>query len=267
MARPRLEGILSPEFDGVLPGAILLCMAGYCMRDTSGTGRVVTDPGNVAIDREAVMAANSARRAKAVRTGALISVVVLGSLGLSVAVGKDSKGSGKSPKTARATLVAASGKKVGNVRFQAAGKSALAVRVSVKGLKPGFHGFHVHETGACVAPFATAGGHYNPTAETHGAHAGDMPPLLVGSNGRARAQFKTTSLTFKGLVDASGDGNAVIIHAGPDNLANIPSRYHSHNPDESSATFGPDAETKATGDSGARPVCGVVRRVKSSQHG
>lgn len=240
--------------------------AGYCQRYGS------LEPGglvlalNVAIDREVVMAAKSARRTKAVRTGALIGVIALGSLGLSVAVGKDAKTS-KSPKTARATLVDASGKKVGKVRFQVVGTSTLAVRVSVNGLKPGFHGFHVHETGTCTAPFATAGPHYNPTAQTHGAHAGDMPPLLVTSNGRASAEFKTTSLTFKGLVDASGDGNAVIIHADPDNLGNIADRYHAHTPDASSTTFGPDAATKATGDSGARAVCGVVRRVKSSQHG
>lgn len=212
------------------------------------------------------MAANSARRTKAVRTGALIGILALGSLGLSVALGKDAK-SGKATKTARATLVDASGKKVGKIRFQAVGKRTLTVRVSVKGLKPGFHGFHVHERGTCTAPFATAGPHYNPAAQTHGGHAGDMPPLLVTSNGRASAEFKTTSLTFKGLVDASGDGNAVIIHADPDNLANIPDRYHAHTPDASSTTFGPDAATNETGDSGARVVCGIVRRVNSAQHG
>lgn len=213
------------------------------------------------------MAANSARRAKAVRICTLVSVVALGSLGLSVAVGNGANGAGKSPKTASATLLDASRKKVGRVRFQAVGKSTLAVRVSAKGLTPGFHGFHVHQTGRCVAPFASAGPHYNPAARTHGAHAGDMPPLLVTNNGRVSAEFKTTSLTFRGLVDASGDGNAVIIHAAPDNLANIPSTYHSHTPDASSTTFGPDAATKATGDSGARVVCGVVRRVKSPESG
>ncbi|MGH2918354.1 MAG: superoxide dismutase family protein [Solirubrobacteraceae bacterium] len=191
----------------------------------------------------------------------------MGLLGLSVAVGNDANGAGKSPKTARATLVNATGKKLGKIRFQAAGKGSLVVRVSVMGLTPGFHGFHVHQTGKCEAPFTTAGGHYNPTNQIHGAHAGDMPPLLVGSDGRASAQFKTTSLTFSGLVDAQGDRNAVIIHAGPDNLANIPSHYHAHTPDASSTTFGADAATKATGDSGARAVCGVIRRVKSAQHG
>jgi len=40
-----------------------------------------------------------------------------------------------------------------------------------------------------------------------------------------------------------------------------------HIPDASSTTFGPDAATNATGDSGARAVCGIVRRVNRAQHG
>ena len=46
------------------------------------------------------------------------------------------------------------------------------------------------------------------------------------------------------------------MHAGRDNFANIPERYHSHQYD----TFGPDADTLATGDAGARAACGVVRQ-------
>jgi Cu-Zn family superoxide dismutase len=211
------------------------------------------------------MAEGSGRRTKAMRAGAFIGVAALGSVGLASAVGKDDKSAGGSPATARATLVDASGAKVGNIRFRSAGDRGLVVRVSVKGLEPGFHGFHVHETGVCGAPFAGAGGHYNPTAQTHGAHAGDMPPLLVGSDGRANATFMTTSLTLAGLVDAAGDGSAVIVHAGSDNLANIPTSYHSHLPDATSTTFGPDASTKATGDAGARVACGVVRGATASR--
>ena len=52
----------------------------------------------------------------------------------------------------------------------------------------------------------------------------------------------------------AGDGSAVMIHSGRDNLANIPSRY------SSGATAGPDEETLKTGDSGSRVACGVLQR-------
>ncbi len=136
----------------------------------------------------------------------------------------------------------------------------MRVKVDVSGLTPGFHGFHVHAVGQCQAPFATAAGHLNPGGQTHGAHAGDMPPLLVGPDGTASARFDTAALTFDGLLDAGGDGSALIVHAGRDNLANIPSHYHSHVPDAASTTMGPDGATLATGDAGGRAVCGVVTR-------
>lgn len=207
------------------------------------------------------MAVGPARRRNAIRIGAVLGAVALGSAGLGIAMGSGAEDAGSAPAVARATLVDTSGKPIGRVRFRAVGEHALRVRVVATGLAPGFHGFHIHETGTCDAPFTSAGGHYNPTAQAHGAHAGDMPPLLAGKDGRARAAFTTTSLTVDGLLDASGDGSAVVIHGGSDNLANIPSRYHSHVPDAASTTYGPDAETKAAGDAGARMACGVVRRV------
>lgn len=190
------------------------------------------------------------------RVGAAIGAAALGSAGIGIAMGSGGDDAGSSHAAARAQILDASGKAVGKVRVRAAGDGTLLVRVSARGLTPGFHGFHVHETGTCDPPFTSAGGHLNPTGQAHGAHAGDMPPLLVGDDGRARAAFTTTALTLDGLLD--GDGSAVIIHAGADNLANIPSHYHSHVPDASSTTFGPDAATKATGDAGARAACGVV---------
>jgi Cu-Zn family superoxide dismutase len=54
----------------------------------------------------------------------------------------------------------------------------------------------------------------------------------------------------------AGDGSAVIVHALPDNYANIPTRYRS----AQTGAPGPDADTLKAGDSGGRVVCGVVRR-------
>lgn len=207
------------------------------------------------------------------REGVLVAVAVLTVLtGALLSVGAaTAAGNGGATADMRDT----SGNLIGKIRFNPTDEGKVLVRASVRGLAPGFHGFHVHTTGVCDAaavdtatnapsPFFTAAGHYNPAAApSHGAHAGDMPPLLVNGDGTAMARFETDRFTVASLL--SGDGSAVIVHAGPDNLANIPAttaagapRYHSHSETSASYTFGADTMTKATGDSGARFACGLV---------
>ena len=147
----------------------------------------------------------------------------------------------------------ATGQKVGLVVFKER-HGKVDVSAEVSGVAPEFHGFHVHAVGQCVPPFTSAGGHFNPAGVPHGEHAGDMPSLLVNEDGTAELQFETDRFSVDDLFDA--DGSAVIVHAGRDNFANIPTRYHSHTYD----TFGPDTDTLATGDAGARAACGVVQR-------
>ena len=172
-----------------------------------------------------------------------------------------------------ANVTNASGAAVGIVRMVRGDDGKIVVRASLSGLTPGFHGFHVHTAGVCdpaatdpngaTVPFFSAGGHYNPTTtNTHGAHAGDLPPVLVAADGTAYLRVKTDRFLLRDLMDS--DGSAVILHAGPDNLAHVPAttatgaeRYHSHVDN----VFGPDTATKATGDAGARFGCGVIRRV------
>jgi superoxide dismutase, Cu-Zn family len=155
----------------------------------------------------------------------------------------DHRGKGK---RATATLVDGTGAKVGKVTlYQWRGKVTVAGRV--KGLTPGFHGFHIHTIGQCVPPFTSAGGHFNPGATTHNAHAGDLPSLLVNGDGTASAAFETDRFTLRQLRDA--DGSALMIHSDPDNFANIPAdRYKA-----------PDQITLDTGDAGSRVACGVIR--------
>ena len=153
--------------------------------------------------------------------------------------------------SAKVVLRDAAGLVLGTVKMTERDGEVL-VRASVRGLTPGFHGFHVHAVGECVPPFTSAGGHYNPAGTGHGNHAGDMPSLLVNADGAAELRFTTDRFSLAELRDS--DGSAVIVHASPDNFANIPTRYHSHTED----TFGPDSATLATGDAGARVACGVA---------
>lgn len=175
------------------------------------------------------------------RGGLVLGIALLAvTLGMLTAqVGADAVG-------ARALLRNAHGARVGEARL-IQDTDGVLVRVLGQGLPSGFHGFHVHAVGACIPPFASAGGHFNPAGTTHPSHAGDMPVLLVNADGTGELGFRTDRYTLGDLFDA--DGSALIVHANPDNYANIPTdRY---DPD-------PDASTLATGDAGGRIACGVI---------
>jgi Cu-Zn family superoxide dismutase len=201
---------------------------------------------------------------KLVLLGALVALLAVSMISV---VGAAAPGSRSADVHATARLKDVQGDFVGWVRFETQKGGVVEVEAKVDGVKPPgeFHGFHLHTTGKCdpdavdpatdeVVPFFSAGGHFNPTNTIHGEHAGDFPVLLVMKNGQAQEKFETDRFKLSQLFDE--DGSAVIVHAGMDNYANIPERYHSHPED----VFGPDSMTKATGDAGARFACGVVRR-------
>ena len=167
---------------------------------------------------------------------------------------EDSGSSGEDAKTV--PLMSAEGGEAGTVKLTPVGE-AVEVEADVTGLSPGFHGFHIHETGTCepeapLGAFDTAGGHSASGQQTHGDHAGDMPTLLAARDGTARATFTTDRYALDDLADE--DGSAVMVHADLDNQANIPDRYRA------GKQPGADEETLDTGDSGDRVACGVVTK-------
>lgn len=191
---------------------------------------------------------------KALGTGgrAATAVALLVLVGLSVGGPAPVAMAHHAGSSATVVLGDATGTRVGTVSFAGDGVK-VTVNATVRGLQPGFHGFHVHAVGLCEAPFTSASGHFNPQGTTHGDHAGDLPALLVNLDGSGSLRFTTDRFSIHDLLDE--DGSAVIVHAARDNYANIPVRYHSHDED----VFGPDSITLATGDAGARVACGVVQ--------
>ena len=188
------------------------------------------------------------------RIASLIAVAGLAVVLLAVVPAAQSGGKGKKKRgrMATAALKGADGSAVAKVRLVERRRDSVTVSVHARGLSPGFHGFHIHGKGSCDPPdFSSAGGHHHGEGQGHGAHAGDMPPLLATRDGEARAMFVTDGFRISELV--AEDGSAIMIHAGRDNLANIPTRY------ASGATTGPDEEMLGTGDSGSRFACGVVQ--------
>ncbi len=184
-------------------------------------------------------------------------------LGTLAGCGDDESPSERSPAKERqsldVTLKLAEGGSAGSASLTES-EGGLEVRARVRGLEPGFHGFHVHEAGVCDpdaredgerAPFSSAMGHLAGEGADHGAHAGDLPTLLVRKEGTAILTAVTDRLRLADVRDQ--DGSALMVHAMRDNQANIPERY------KSEGEAGPDAETLATGDSGDRAACGVIK--------
>lgn len=114
------------------------------------------------------------------------------------------------------------------------------------GLPPGEHGFHMHENASCapkekdgkpVAALA-AGGHFDPSRSgkhegPYGkGHLGDLPALVVASDGKAVSPVLAPRLKMADLA-----GHAFMIHAGGDNHADHPA---------------------ALGGGGARIACGLA---------
>ena len=199
----------------------------------------------------------------------MLAAAVGGVVGIGAAVFAPAAFAGE--EKAHTVLVDASGKEMGEVWFKPK-NDRTEVRVELTALPPGskvdaFHGFHVHANDdasngeGCVADpdkesktwFVSADGHWKAGEETHHDHLGDMPPVLVDENGHAVARFLTDRFTPADL-----EGRVVIVHAGPDNLANIPlgdgSTQYTANSDEASAA------TPKTGNAGDRLGCGVVEK-------
>lgn len=147
---------------------------------------------------------------------------------------------------ASAELKDASGKTVGLATFTQQSASVL-VEVVVNALPAGAHGLHIHAAGKCEPPgFTTAAGHFNPNAKQHGllntagAHAGDLPNLVVAPNGSGSLQTLNSGITLEQGVTHSllqQAGTALVVHAGTD-----------------------DETTDPTGNSGARIACGVITK-------
>ncbi|HZM44363.1 MAG TPA: superoxide dismutase family protein [Burkholderiales bacterium] len=131
---------------------------------------------------------------------------------------------------------------IGEATFEQMGDK-VRVTVIVEGLKPGQeHGLHIHEAGDCSSGDGmSTKGHFNPQAKPHGhhssaeRHAGDLPALRAGKDGRAKVEATLDIITVRPGATSVVD-RGLIVHADPD-----------------------DYKTQPTGNAGARIACGVIR--------
>jgi Cu-Zn family superoxide dismutase len=141
---------------------------------------------------------------------------------------------------AMALLESKSGSQVtGMVAFRQVGDEVLVTGM-VKNLKPGKHGFHIHDKGDCSSPdAASAGPHFNPANQHHGGpttaehHAGDLGNIEAEDSGIVQLNLKAKlSLSGKDSII----GKSVVVHEGEDDL-----------------------KTDPAGNSGKRVACGEIK--------
>lgn len=115
----------------------------------------------------------------------------------------------------------------------------VLITPDVWGLKPGLHGFHLHENPSCADKGMAAGGHFDPekTGKHLGpydnqGHLGDLPALFVKDSGSAKHPVLAPRLKVRDFI-----GHSIMIHEGPDNYSDVPEKL---------------------GGGGKRIACGVV---------
>lgn len=126
--------------------------------------------------------------------------------------------------------------------------TGVQLQIKLSGLSPGVHGIHIHNNGQCKAPdFQSAGNHFNPENKEHGllhpkgAHAGDLPNLIVEDDGSVSAEIMAPNVTLKDGKKSlfTKQGTSIVIDENKD-----------------------DGMTQPSGDSGKRVACGEISNDK-----
>ena len=134
----------------------------------------------------------------------------------------------------------------GTIVFKELTKTKIEITVNLKNLKPGKHGFHIHETGNLEEGCKSCCAHFNPTNSNHGGpkdkerHVGDLGNILADKNGICNMTFTDNVIRLRGRK-YNIIGRSAIIHEKEDDLGK-----------------GGDKESLKTGNAGARIGCAVI---------
>jgi Cu-Zn family superoxide dismutase len=118
--------------------------------------------------------------------------------------------------------------------------------INLKNMKPGLHGFHIHEAGNLEDGCSSCCSHFNPLKKKHGGidgkerHLGDLGNITADIKGNCITTIRDKYLQLRGYK-YNIIGRSIVVHANEDDLGK-----------------GGNAESKKTGNAGARIGCGVI---------
>ena len=131
---------------------------------------------------------------------------------------------------ANAELKGRDGKEVGSVSVVET-VSGVLLKVKLKGLAPGAHGFHLHDIGKCEGDFSSAGPIYNPLGAKHGflneegPMSGDLPNIYVSATGDVEVEIFSPFMTLNKDAEESvldSNGTAFVVYEKPDDYVSEP---------------------------------------------
>lgn len=98
----------------------------------------------------------------------------------------------------------------GEVTFEQVSADETIISWNVTGLKPGLHGFHIHEKADFSNGCLSAGPHYNPFNKNHGApededrHVGDMGNITADDKGVSIGKLSDRLIKLEGETTVVG---------------------------------------------------------------
>lgn len=116
----------------------------------------------------------------------------------------------------------------GRIEICQTGDDDVFMKGEIIGLKPGYHGMHIHESANFTNGCQSTGGHYNPYNQPHGGneptlvgrHVGDLGNIYANELGIANIdlQLNNRGLKLYGDPGFSILDRAIVIHEGKDDL-------------------------------------------------
>lgn len=149
----------------------------------------------------------------------------------------------QNPTKMKVNMFNAEGKNLGAVHLIEQSRG-VKMQLNLEGLPPGVHSIHIHEKGKCMAPgFTSTGKHFNPEQKKHGllhhkgAHAGDLPNIVVNDEGKIKTELMAPNVTLKNGLKSlfTKNGTSIVITKDKD-----------------------DGSTQPAGKSGKRIACGEI---------